>query len=179
MVRTVANTKAAPVANNDYWDAFYTSNPSTGASTPVAVGGPSTGWDTVIGGLSNISGFLTDPLSGSSFAQDYRTGLGKNLGNMSSEEIYNFMNLSNIDRMNAGPSLMDMGMGLLNAYNVWNQISMQKDYLDMAKEQLGMAKEQWQITKDEVNRIGKVRNNLNQGYRSGNYAPSPTSNTNY
>jgi hypothetical protein len=47
------------------------------------------------------------------------------------------------------------------------------------KEQLGMAKEQWGITKDEINRIGQVRNNLNGGYQSGNYAASPTSKTDY
>ncbi len=71
----------------------------------------------------------------------------------------------------------DIGMGLLNAYNVFNTIGLQNDYMDMAKEQLGMAREQWNMTKDEVSRIARVRNNLNSGYATGNYKPSPESKT--
>ena len=73
--------------------------------------------------------------------------------------------------------IMDIGTGLMNAYNIYNQNKFQSEYLDMAKEQLGMAKEQWAMTKDEVSRIAKVRNNLNAGYQHGNYAPSPESKT--
>jgi len=75
--------------------------------------------------------------------------------------------------------IFSIGGTLMNAYNIYNNVQMQKDYMDMAKEQLGMAKEQWGMTKDEVNRIGKVRNNLNTGYATGNYGASPTSKTNY
>ena len=88
------------------------------------------------------------------------------------------MSLANQSAMQgAGPGLLDVGMGLLNAYNVFNQIKMQKEYLGMAKEQLAVAKEQWGMTKDEVSRIAKVRNNLNAGYQHGNYGTSPQSKT--
>ena len=76
-----------------------------------------------------------------------------------------------------GPGLMDWLSTGMNIYNVFNQNKLQKEYLNMAREQLGMAREQWNMTKDEVSRIAKVRNNLNQGYQTGSYKASPESKT--
>ena len=36
--------------------------------------------------------------------------------------------------------------------------------LDLAKQQLGLAKEQWATTKDEINRIKRVRQKINKQY---------------
>ncbi len=74
-------------------------------------------------------------------------------------------------------NVMDVGMGLLNAYNVIQGINFKNDYMDLMKEQAERAREQWAMTKDEVSRIARVRNNLNSGYQTGNYGASPTSKT--
>ena len=68
-----------------------------------------------------------------------------------------------------GMGLKDMlGLGL-SAFNMFRQWGMQDDYLDMAREQLGIAKEQWAKTKEEMERIRRVRNNMTSGYQHGNY----------
>ena len=36
--------------------------------------------------------------------------------------------------------------------------------MDMYKDQLGMAKEQWAVTKEELDRVRKVRENLTAQY---------------
>ena len=64
--------------------------------------------------------------------------------------------------------------GLGNMYFGNKQFGLLEDVL---KEQLGMTKEKWGMTKDELSRVNAVRNNLNSGYRTGNYAPSPRANT--
>jgi hypothetical protein len=103
----------------------------------------------------------------------------ESFGKLTPEKQASLINAFNIQQANKGPGLMDyVGFGL-NAYNMFNQISAQNEYLDMMRDQLGMAKEQWGITKDEINRINKVRNNLNAGYQTGNYGASPTSKTDY
>jgi len=89
------------------------------------------------------------------------------------------MNAFNLNQMDQGPGLLDIAGSIMQGVNMFKQWSAQDKYMDMMREQLGMAKEQWNMTKDEVNRINAVRNNLNQGYQSGNYGASPTSNTNY
>ena len=63
-----------------------------------------------------------------------------------------------------GGGLMDLlGFGL-NAFNMFKGWSYQDEMLDIAKDYLGISKEQWQTTKDEMERIRNVRNNLTNAY---------------
>ncbi len=86
------------------------------------------------------------------------------LDNLTGQPLQDAALKNMVNGQNAGPSMMDTGMGLMNAYNMYNQWDMQNDYMDLQKEQLGMAREQWDMTKDEVNRISRVRNNLTTSY---------------
>ena len=137
--------------------------------------------------LSNIGGGLFSSVGsllglGGNVFENYLGKIGKDLPGynaMSPQEQAGLMAGYNAYQQGQGPGLMDTLSFGLGVYNMFNTIGAQNDYMDLMKEQLGMAREQWGMTKDEVNRIGQVRNNLNAGYQSGNYAPSPTSKTNY
>ncbi len=48
---------------------------------------------------------------------------------------------------------------------------------DVLNQNLAMAKEKQGWTRDELSRVNRVRNNLNTGYRTGNYGVSPTAKT--
>jgi len=63
----------------------------------------------------------------------------------------------------SGTLLNWLGAGA-NLFNMFQGWSYQNDMLDIAKDQLGIAKEQWQTTKDEMERIRQVRNNLTDSY---------------
>ena len=145
----------------------YTGNMPTTSFSPTITSSSLLGY----GGNSNNSflngsnNFMSDIFNmGTHMGTDYMNQLGIGLGDMSDKQIYNYVNLSNLDRLNQGPSLMDIGSGLMQAYNVFNQVGMQRDYMDLYREQLGMAKEQWQMTKDEVARISRVRDSLSAQY---------------
>ena len=75
-------------------------------------------------------------------------------------------------QMQQPPGLMDIFSKGIGLYNMFNSIGFQNDYMDLMQEQLGMAREQWQMTKDELARINATKNRINQGYRSGSYAPA-------
>ena len=114
---------------------------------------------------STISSFispLTSPISKTSYSTDFLGG--RPLTDLGTEDFNKWSKLNLIDNMNQGPSLLDLGTTMMNYVNMFKSWGMQDDYMDLAKEQLGMARDQWQMTKDEVNRIKKVRSNINQGY---------------
>ena len=116
-------------------------------------------WDGAIPGLNKSMG-LTDAIQ--------TTGVD-NIADFGAKGLNSGFDVSLND-------IMGIGSTLMNAYNVYNQIQMQKDYMNMAKEQLGMAKEQWGMTKDEIARIAKVREGISYGYsHGGNYPQNPPS----
>lgn len=67
--------------------------------------------------------------------------------------------------------MLGLAGGLGQMYLGFQQYGLLEDVL---KGNLSMAKEKQGWTRDELNRINKVRNNLNSGYQTGNYGVSPT-----
>jgi hypothetical protein len=122
------------------------------------------GQDSIIGkGI----GMLTNPLWGDNTADSFLNG--RNLSDLPNEDLNKYLGLRQLDSLNQGPSLMNVGMGLMNAYNIYNQIAMQKDMLKLAKAAEGRSQEQWDITKQQVQHIADVKNALTTGYQRGNY----------
>jgi len=82
-------------------------------------------------------------------------------------EFYKTQNQLTIDQNNSfsnqylKPASQVMGIagGLANMYLGFQNLKTQKEYL-------GMAKEQWAMTKDEMNRIRGVRDNITKAYNS-------------
>ncbi len=94
-------------------------------------------------------------------------GTNTDLSGMSMQDVQKQYMGGMMDKMNSGPSLMDIGSFGMNAYNMYKNWGFQDEQMDLAREQMGMAREQWDMTKDEVKRISGVRKNITAGYSNG------------
>ena len=161
-----------PVTNNTGMPKWNTNKSLTSAASPTG---------SFMQGLGNIIGNTLGLGSGNKFGSFLDTNMnGMTMDAYSKLPVsqqMGIMNSFNLSQMDQGPGLLDMAGTLMQGINMFKQWGAQDKYLDMMNEQLGMAREQWNMTKDEVSRIAKVRNNLNSGYQSGNYGASPTSQT--
>ena len=82
-----------------------------------------------------------------------------------------------LDSLGGASGLMNGAMTIMNGINMYKAWDMQESLLDMAKEQEARSAEKWGMTKEELGRIKRVRQNISGGYANGgNYAQQEAQN---